>query len=311
MGPDVQILTDQNLQGLGITPIEIADAIESALLEKHAGRLHSAPKSAILPGDGRYMMSTLSVGDGASLTVLKAVTVAPENPDQGLPTINGAILALDAKTGLLRAVLGANWITAVRTAGLSMVAARRLANPESRSVAFIGCGIQAHSHLEALRAEFPLTEIRAYGRGQANIDRLLAKAREMGLAATQSVTPEDAINSSDIIVTSITLDYDVDPFISADWVKPGAFAAITDLAIPWIDESLARFETLIVDDLEQEKTAPKPLVAKELISGDLEGLMVGDTTAKFDPTRPSAFVFRGIALGDFAATALVMSKIQE
>ena len=172
------------LVSLGIAPNDIADAIETAIEEKAAGRLHTAPKSAILPGRDRYMMSTLAVGDREGLTVLKAATISPDNASRGLPAINGAILALDAETGLLRAVLGANWITAVRTAALSAVAARRLANPEAKIVTFIGAGVQAHSHLAAFADLFPLAEVRAFGRGRANIDKLCGTARSMDLAAT-------------------------------------------------------------------------------------------------------------------------------
>ena len=307
----VRFLSDQDLQSLGVAPAEVADAIEVAIADQAAGRLHSAPKSAVLPGDGRYMMTTLSVGDGPGLTVVKAVTVSPENGTLGLPAINGAILALDARTGLLKAVLSANWVTAERTAALSLVAARRLANPDARSVAFIGTGVQAQSHLRAFQAQFPLTEVRAFGRGQANLDALGASSKAMGLAFQQAETPQSALEGADLIVTSITLDYSVAPFLRADWVKPGAFAAITDLAIPWHPETMPRFRALVVDDLDQEKAAPKPLVATELISGDLSDLVMGRAKLGFDPKTPSAFVFRGIALGDFAATALVLSKLED
>ena len=124
--PGAARLTDADLESLGLSPGEIADAIEAALVQKSEGRLHTAPKAALLPGGGRYMMSTLAVGDDG-LTVVKTVTVSPDNPARGLPSINGAIQVFDAETGLLKAVLDANWITAVRTAGLSAVAARRLA----------------------------------------------------------------------------------------------------------------------------------------------------------------------------------------
>ena len=127
-------LSDTALERLGIPPADLADAVEAALIAKAKGRLHVTPKSAVLPGGGRYMMSTLAVGD-EGLTVLKTVAVCPDNPARGLPTINGAIMVLDAETGFLKAVMGANWITAHRTAALSAVAARRLADPASAAIA--------------------------------------------------------------------------------------------------------------------------------------------------------------------------------
>jgi len=297
-----RILSDDDLAGLGITPPQVADAVEAALAEQAAGRLHVTPKAAVLPGGGRYMMSTLAVGP--DLIVVKQVTVSPGNPARGLPAINGAIMALDAETGLLRAVLDANWITAVRTAALSAVAARRLADPDSSVLTLVGAGVQGASHLSALAAEYPLREVRVFGRGQANIDRLLAQVRALGLEACQSTDPGDAIDGADIVVSSVTLDYDTAPFLDAGRLKPGAFAAVTDLMIPWL--GAAPFGTIVVDDLEQERTAERPMVPADRIATDLAGLVAGGP--RFDPGTRSAFAFRGLALGDYAATALALAR---
>lgn len=304
---DFLYLSDTALENMEIPPAEIADAIESALISKAEGRLHVSPKSAILPGDGRYMMSTLAVGDDG-LTVVKQVTVSPGNADRGLPAINGAIMVLDAETGLLRALMGANWITAHRTAALSAVAARRLGDPSSETIAFVGCGVQARSHLTAFRDMFPLKRVLAVGRGQAAVDQLCGFAREHGLEAAQA-NPEDALRAADIVVTSITLDYSIEPFLDAGWLKPNAFAVITDLCIPWRDGGMETFGTIIVDDMEQERTSERPMMAAGLIAGDLTDLVTGKV-AERDQARPAAFAFRGIALGDYAAAALALRKAE-
>lgn len=307
MKGDVLLLSDADLEGLGIRPSEIADAIETAISDKQEGHLHVAPKSAIIPGAGRYMMTTLSVGDGPGLTVVKVATVSPDN--EPLPSINGTVLVLDAETGLLRAVMGAGWITAHRTAALSAVAARRLANPKASAVAFIGCGVQARSHLSALAELFPLSEIRAFGRGMANRDRLCRDAEALGLSAIPATTPQAALESADLVVTSVPLDYTITPFLDANWLKPGAFAAITDLGIPWHKESFSAFGSFVVDDLAQEMSAERPFAPPEQITGDLATLCADPPVR--DPETPSAFIFRGIALGDFAAAALAMSRAEQ
>lgn len=299
-------LTDAALEAMGIAPAEVADAIEAALQDKAEGRLHVAPKSAILPGGGRYMMSTLSVGE---VTVVKQVSVSPENADRGLPSINGAIMVLDAQTGLLRAAMGANWVTAVRTAALSAVAARRLADPASETIAFVGTGVQARSHLDAFRRMFPLKRVLAYGRGSLNRDILLSHAIDMGLRAEAAESPEAALREADIVVTSVTLDYSIEPFLDARWLKPNAFAAITDLCIPWMQESLSAFGTVVVDDLDQERASDKPMLDPGLIAGDLTDLVTGEVAGRaWD--RAAAFAFRGIALGDYAAARLALERAE-
>jgi len=303
---EILCLPDSTLEKMAIPPREVADAIEAAITRKAAGVLHTSPKAAILPGAGRYMMSTLAVGNDEGLTVLKQVSVSPDNPGRGLPAINGAIMVLDAETGLLKAVLGANWITAVRTAALSVVAARRLADPESAIIAFVGTGIQASSHLAAFADIFPLNEIRAFGRGRTNLDRLCDEARKMGLRATACDRAEQALRDADLVVSSVTLDYSIQPFLDAGWLKPGAFAAITDLGIPWHQHSMAAFGTVVIDDRDQENDSERKMLPPALVQADLTELIGGQVSLVPDPDRPSCFAFRGMALGDYAATALTL-----
>jgi len=301
-------LSDDTLADLGITTAEVVASIEKAVLAQANGSLWMAPKSAVVPGDGRYMMTTLSAADEPDLIVVKSVMVSPRNPARGLAGINGAILLLDSETGLLRAVADANWITAARTAGLSAVVAKRMADPQSTSIAFVGCGVEARSHLKAFAELFPLTEIRAYGRGRPNIDRLCSAARDKGLEARACTTPQEALEGADLVVSSITLSFDVKPFLDARWLKPGAFAAITDLALPWIPDGMSAFDSIIIDDRAQESASAQPMVDPQLVSGDLVELVSGKATAAFAPDKRSAFVFRGLALGDFAVAALAYAR---
>lgn len=299
-------LSDEDLEGLGIQPSEVADAIESALIAKADGKLHTSPKTAVLPGDGRYAMSTLAVGDDGFI-VTKQVTVCPENPKRGLPAINGAIMVMDGQTGILRAVLGANWITAVRTAALSMVAARRLADSNAETVAFVGAGVQAHSHLAAFSELFPLKSIRVFGRGKANSDKLCLRARDLGLEAETTANAKEALRDADLVVTSITLDYSIEPFLDARWLKPAAFVSITDACIPWLPEGMTAFKTVIVDDRTQEFESDKPMLPYQQVTGDLMELVSGevDTTVC---EKPAAFAFRGISLGDYATAVLAVRR---
>lgn len=305
----ITYLSDKDLEGLGIQPSEVADAIESALIAKASKQLHTSPKTAILPGDGRYAMSTLAVGDDGFI-VTKQVTVCPNNPAKGLPAINGAIMVMDGQTGVLRAVLGANWVTAVRTAALSVVAARRLADPNAETVAFVGAGVQAHSHLVAFSEVFPLKSIRVFGRGKANVDKLCRRARDMGLEAQTAANAKDALRDADLVVTSITLDYSIEPFLDARWLKPTAFAAITDACIPWLPEGMTAFKTVIVDDRKQESESDKPMLPYQKVTGDLTEIVSGavDTTLS---EKPAAFAFRGISLGDYATAVLAVRRAAE
>jgi ornithine cyclodeaminase/alanine dehydrogenase len=182
--------------------------------------------------------------------------------------------------------------------------ARRLGNPKARSAAFVGTGVQARSHLRAFADLFPLQDIRVVGRGQANIDKLCEIAQGMGLRAKVCGTAQEALEGADLVVSSITLAYDTPPFLDARWLKPGAFAAVTDLGIPWLPEGLATLDAAYIDDREQEAASPKPLIDAAQVVGDLGEVVRGEVAAGFDATRRTAFLFRGLAIGDFAVAGL-------
>jgi len=308
MGDGFLVLSDEALSGLGISVAEIADGVEDAIRREAAGKIWTAPKSALLPGDGRYMMTTLSTSDEPDMTVVKSVMVSPRNPGRGLPGVEGNLLLQDSETGRLRAVMEAGWVTAVRTAGLSAVVAKRMANPRSQKIAFIGTGVQARSHLDAFSDLFPLSEVRAFGRGQANIDRLCRMAEEKGFRAKTCETAREALEDADLVVSSVTLSFEIQPFLDAGWLKPGAFASITDLGAPWITDSMDAFDAVVIDDLEQERASPKKMVNPDLIKGDLKGLVDGKAGLAFEAGKSSAFIFRGLAIGDFAVACLAYER---
>lgn len=297
------ILDDTDIQDLAISPMEMVDAIEATLQDKIAGRFLTTPKSVITPGDGRYMMTTLSTGP--ELTVVKVVTVCPDNPSKGLPSITGSISVLDSRTGKALAVMDAEWITGIRTAALSALSAKFLAKSDSASIGFLGCGVQARAHLDVLSAYFPIQNIVAFGRGEANIGRLCRNAESKGITARHSTNADDAL-ACDIIVSSLPITFDAPPFLDARNVRPQALAIITDAAKPWIPEHLRTFGTIVTDDLEQERNMAQPMVPPAILTGDLAGLIGG---LKPNPTGSRAFMFRGIAAGDYAAAALVYRRV--
>lgn len=308
---DIRYLSRDLLQSLQLTPQEIAASIEHLLVSRMRQQAWNAPKAVITPPDGRYMMATLAAADDPPFLAVKALVLNPHNPEQGLESINALVTLLDSRSGLPLAVLDGNWVTAVRTAGLSAVAAKRLARPNAAVAAFIGCGVQARSHLQALAALFPLTRIHALGRGTASRDAFCRSAENMGLTAVASETAQEAIGDADLIVTSVTLSPQLVPFLDARWLKPGAFVTMTDLAAPWLAESMSALDRIIVDDLEQEASMAKPLVDPALVRGDLTGLVTGDAAGRESAGERAAFVFRGLALGDLAVAGLAYQRACE
>lgn len=301
-------LTQPFLERLSITTDEIVAIIEELILAQRRGKVWCAPKVVALPGDERYIMATLAVADEPGVVATKSLVLNPRNPARGLHAINSLVTLLDSETGLPLAAIDGNWVTARRTAGLSAAAAKRLARPDSRVIGFIGCGVEARSHLDAFHDIFPLREIRAFGRGTENRDALCRAAEARGLKAVASATAKDAITDADLVVTTVTLSHGMTPFLDARWLKAGAFATVTDLALPWLPEGMRAFDRIVIDDLEQEAKMSKPMVARELIAGDLTALVAGDLPGRQSAEERTAFVFRGVALGDLAVAGLIYRR---
>lgn len=304
----IPYLSADDLAALNLTTDDVIECIEQAIKAAAYGTVFSAPKAVIQPGDGRYMMAALAAMNDPALLTVKTVVLNPDNPAHGLPQINGLVTMLDANTGLPVAVIDGNWITAVRTAGLSATAARHLARKEAASIGFVGTGVQARSHLDAFADMFPLQHAKIFGRGQANIDLLTTAAVGHGLTVEHSETGQDAIEGVDLVVTSITATGGPKPFLDASGMKQGAFAAVTDLGVPWVHDSFSALDLLVIDDVDQEAALPNKLCHPQDVTGDLSQLVLGAIPARTAPDQRTAFVFRGHALGDLALAALAWQK---
>lgn len=292
------------LAGLGIRASAVVAWIEHLIEAQAAGHVRTAPKATIDIPDGRYAMATMAVCDNPPYMVVKSLLLNPANPAAGEPLMNAVVTIQDACSGALLATMDGNWITALRTAALSATAARSLARPDSCCIAFIGSGLQARQHLAAFAEAFPLRQARIFGRGAANVAHLSDAARAVGLEVHAAASARDALEGADIIVSSVTRDPDAAPFIDAGWAGPGAFAALTDLAAPWLPATLPAFDRIIVDDLVQEAAMKKRLVPETLVAGDLAQLVRGEVAGRRAANERTAFIFRGHALGDLALAVL-------
>ncbi len=288
------------LEALAISPTEAVASIEDCIRAAAAGTIQTAPKAALQPPDGRYIMATLAACDDPPVVAVKALVLNPDNARRGLAPINAVVTLLDSRSGLPLATIDGNWITAVRTAALSACAATRLARPGSTSLAFIGTGVQARSHLTSLAALFDLTEVRAFGRGAESMRAFCELARGLGLRPAVTTSAAEAVEGADIVVSSIPHGSDFAPRLDARQLAPGAFVAMVDLGRAWEPESLSSFDCLVIDDLDQERAMSTKLAPPELVGGDLSGLVLGKISGRRTARDRTAFLFRGHALGDLA-----------
>src|SRR5262249_42203133 len=144
-----RLLTETDVRAV-LTMDELIETMASALQRLSTGKVTQPVRSVIVMGENAFAtMPGFVAGPGAALGA-KLVTVFDSNNARGLHSHLATILLLDPDTGALVALLDGRYITEARTAAVSAVSSRLLAKKTAASLAIIGSGVQARSHLEAL-----------------------------------------------------------------------------------------------------------------------------------------------------------------
>jgi ornithine cyclodeaminase/alanine dehydrogenase len=308
LGQEILYLSNADVEtcGLGLADVELA--VEAMFAAKAEGRALMKPKLALHAPEQALFLASPGVMDTPPYAGLKWVGVA-DNEARGLPHIAGLILLSDAETGMPVSVMDARWITGVRTAAITAVAARRLARPDSATIGFIACGLQARAHLAALRRHFPIGLVRAYSRRLSTAEAFAEEVRAEGLDAEAVEDPRAALSDADIVVTTTPIVPRTDPFIDAAWLSPGSFTGMVDLGLSWISESLGRLDRVVTDD--QAQAGSESLAYKKPYDGEVADLVVGRLAARQSAEERTALVFAGVGLADVAVAGAVYERAAE
>jgi ornithine cyclodeaminase/alanine dehydrogenase-like protein (mu-crystallin family) len=179
-------------------PMEAAiDALEAAF---GADPLpESPPRSHIETASGTLLVMP---AHGASGVGVKLVTLTPANPEHGRPFIHAVYVLFDAETQAPAATFDGAALTALRTAAISGLATRWLARTDARRLVLYGAGVQARSHLDAMRAVRPVEEVVIVSRGPGAAEDLARSAASGGLRA--STAAPGAERDADLVCTCTT-----------------------------------------------------------------------------------------------------------
>ena len=190
---------------------DLIPAMEKALIDFSAGKVTQPVRSVIKvdpPGGFLGLMPALTP-DGLGL---KAVTFFPSNAEHGIPTHMATIFLVDPRTGTPLAIMDGRLITEMRTAAVSAAATKFLASPDSKILAILGSGVQARSHVEAMRLVRQFEEIRVWSPTKEHAKQF---AKEIGATA---VSAEEAVLGADVVVT---VTNSKTPVLRGSWLKPG------------------------------------------------------------------------------------------
>ena len=137
----------------------------------------------------------------ARVAITKLITFVADNPDRGLPAIQGDVVVFDARDGRRLATLHGPTVTARRTAAVSLLAAQLLAPAPQGRLLIVGAGVQGRSHLEAFVQGLGVRQVLISSRSAASADALVAHAQGLGVQAGRCDDPDAAMADCTLVVS--------------------------------------------------------------------------------------------------------------
>jgi thiomorpholine-carboxylate dehydrogenase len=277
-------------------------AIRQAMIDYSAGLVTQPPRTILRAGNaegaGNGWFAVMPVIAGDFMGV-KTVTFYPGNVDLGLHTHMAMIELLDRATGQPLAVMDGRLITEMRTAAVSAVALDALAPPEAASLGILGSGVQARSHLRALRMVRPaLADVRVWSRSPGNAARLAAEA------GARAVSIQEAA-SCDVV---LTVTSSPQPILQGRWLAPHSLVlavGATGSSLRELDDEAMLGSTLVAEC----RVCAQRESGDVILSGAKVHAEIGEILAGgFAPVplgRPIVFKSVGMAIEDLTAARLV------
>ena len=307
-------LSRADVEEVGLEMATIIGLLGDAFREKGAGRVEMPPKPGIHTQPDAFIHAMPAYIPALHSAGIKWVSGYPENQKRGLPYISGLLILNDDETGLPYAVMDCTWITAYRTAGASALSAKYLARPESEVVGILACGVQGRTNLEALAVLFPVKRVYAYDImpdvQQQYIEEMSAK---LGLEIVGVDNPKQAVEKSDLVVTSGPILEHPEPAIEQGWLQPGAFASAVDFDSYWQPAAMAQMDKLCTDDNGQFfyyrsvgyfQSTPDPYA-------DLGELAAGLKPGREGENERTLAINLGLAIDDMAVAPEIFRRAKE
>ncbi len=281
---------------------DLIPAIAEALAALSSGKVVQPVRSVlpVAPHQGFFAVMPAYADGGAGGLGAKLVTFYPQNV--GIHTHHAVIVLFKAETGEPLAMMDGRLITEMRTAAASAVATQHLARADASVLAILGSGVQAKSHLAALRLVRSFTEVRVWSPRNAK-----AFAQQHGVKAV--ATGQDAVRGADVVVVAASA---TTPILQGRWLSPGAHVNAIGATRPdWreLDDDLIMRARVFVDSRDAALRESGDVMAARGAGGEV--VEIGAVVAGADPGRRTAeeitlFKSVGVAVEDVAAAALVL-----
>jgi alanine dehydrogenase len=314
------LLNEEEVRGL-LSMEDLIRTMRSALVAFSRGEVVQPVRTAVQVGSPAALFGLMpAYMPSAPALGAKLVTVFAKNAARGLHTHLATIVLLDPETGALISIMDGRYITEARTAAVSAVSVECLASPSAETLAILGSGVQARSHIVALCRVRRFTRIRAWSPNRAHLEKFAEDSRSDATAPIEAAgSAEEIVRGADIIVLATSSQT---PVIQDAWVKAGAH--VISLGgirgnLREMDPSLVARAGLIVDS-----RAAALVEAGDIVMGITEGrfredhlraelgeVVDGRAIGRRSAEEVTIFKSLGLAVEDVASAQLAYHRARE
>lgn len=294
------------------------DAMEQAFLAASRGDFVQPLRIIAWQSDRRGAIAAMPAQLDGSLGA-KLITVFPQNRAEGLESHQGLIALYEGGNGRLLAIAHAGAITAIRTAAVSALATKLLANEDAGDLALLGSGVQAEEHLRAMAAVRGLRTVRVWSRTPQNAREFADRNASEALPVTACEHAADAVRDADLICTVTAA---TEPVLHGEWIANGAHVNAVGSSVPpfrELDTAAVSRSRVYVDMrdtvLRESDDLLVPIregaISERDIAGELAELVAGKSTGRTSAHDITLFKSVGMAIEDVAAVRFLYERALE
>lgn len=251
---------------------------------------------------------------------IKVVSVFPGNEGTEYDSHQGAVMLYETEHGRLLGLIDASEITAIRTAAASGVATDELAKSDSSRLAILGSGVQARSHLAAMFAVRPITDVRIWSRTRDHAQAFAEReSQRHGRPIHVSESAEAAVEGADVICTVTSAE---EPILAGSWLSDGTHINAVGSSVPFtreLDTDAVVRSRLFVDRIESTLNEagdflfPKKegAIDDDHIQAEIGDILIGEHPGRESESEITLFKSLGLAVEDVAAAHWIYEKALE
>jgi alanine dehydrogenase len=296
---------------------DLIDTMQAALVDYAVGAAQQPLRTVLEINQQAFFGVMPAHVPGRDALGTKLVTVFEENAALGLPTHLATIVLLNPSTGELLSVMDGRYITEARTAAVSAVATRLLSRPDASTLALIGSGVQARSHLDAIARVRTLRRVAVWS---PHADRRRAFVSSMqpqtSVPIVDAHTASEAVRDADIVALVSSAR---EPVVRVDWIAPGAHICAVGACRPAhreMETALVARSRLFVDSrrgaLAESGDVIIPIeegaFTPDHICGELGEVAAGQVVGRRSADEITIFKSLGMAIEDVAAAHLAYQR---